>query len=166
MPAESKFLHQCRECRSPVDSRADACPACGCRPPIACSVCAKPVSAASLHLRISEKHPHGSYTPAGEPVCHEHRLVRCYGCAKLFPQQVMRRRVVGTQEDRVLRDGMRPRVEEVFGAFCPQCEPGRRGVPASRHGAAAGNIRAIALLVCGAFLTGLLAFFWVLMSLL
>ncbi len=121
------------------------------------------MSAYSLNAPRSEKCPYGGYSPEGDPVCHEHRQVRCHGCAQLFPQHVTRQRVVGTREDRVLREGMRPRVEETFGAFCPDCDGMRRRQGKVRP--EGGNPRFVAALLCGAFVAGLMAFFWVVLSL-
>ena len=84
----------------------------------------------------------------------------------------MKRRVVGMREDRVLRHGMRPRVEEFFGSFCPDCDRERKrtgstGSTRSRNEEerpAAGNNTA--LFICGVLVVALVAVFWYLINLL
>lgn len=124
------------------------------------------MSAYSLNAPRSEKYPYGGYSPEGDPVCHDHRQVRCYGCGLLFQQHLMRRHVVGTREDRVLREGMRPRIEEAFGSFCPHCDASRCGRRDSQKEVGAVNPRIPALIVSGAFAAGFITLMWALLSLL
>ncbi len=130
----------CQHCGTVVQDSAEACPTCRSRTPFACVVCAQPLGSVGLSTPRSQKHPQGSYTADGQPLCPDHRLTRCYQCNELFPLESMTRLVVGKREDTVLRRGMRPRIEDVFGHFCPAClrvgyRPGESGaVPDSRHG--------------------------------
>ena len=113
---------RCRKCGQAVNNTADSCPECGARPPFACSVCSRALSAYALNVKRSTKYPYGSFSPDGLPVCYEHRQVRCYLCSNLFEQRRMRRRRVGKRADTVLRKDMAPRIEDVFGSFCPECD--------------------------------------------
>ena len=89
----------------------------------------------TVGVAASERYPHGGLSPEGAPLCHEHRLTRCSGCRKLFVQKDLARQVVGQREDRHLRRGKPPRVEDVFGVFCTSCAPSqaRRPAPAQRR---------------------------------
>lgn len=124
------------------------------------------MSSYALNFKRSKKYPFGGYSPEGKPVCYDHRQVRCYGCGELFSQHEMQRRVVGTREDRVLRHGMRPRVEEFFGSFCPQCNRQRRRGKTDGQGEPVANAKSTALILCGMFVAGFAALFWVLLNLL
>lgn len=126
------------------------------------------MSAFALNFKKSKKYPYGGYSPAGEPVCYDHRHVRCYTCGELFEQHEMRRRVVGMREDRVLRHGMRPRVEEFFGSFCPGCDRDRkrgRSARAKNEETTPSTGSSYAMFVCGLLVVGLVAVFWFLISL-
>jgi hypothetical protein len=116
----------CRECGASLSATDQACPDCRCRAPFACSVCGRALSSVSLGTRCSQKNPHGAYSDAGAPLCHQHRLTRCHHCAELFPLLEMTRHEVGKHEDRVLRQGKPPRIEPVFGYYCAACQ---RGAP-------------------------------------
>lgn len=120
----------------------------------------------ALNFKKSNKYPYGGYSPAGDPVCYDHRQVRCYSCGELFEQHEMRRRVVGTREDRVLRHGMRPRVEEFFGSFCPACDRERKRGRSSREEEPVTPGSNTALLACGLLVVVLVALFWYLTTLL
>lgn len=124
------------------------------------------MSALALNFKRSKKYPYGGYSPAGEPVCYDHRQVRCYGCGELFEQHKMRRRVVGTREDRVLRHGMRPRIEEFFGSFCPSCDRNRKRGKSAKEGDPARVGSNYALYICGLLVVGFVAIFWFLLTLL
>ncbi len=122
------------------------------------------MSAYALNFKRCQKYPYGGYSPDGDPVCYDHREVRCYSCGELFSQHLMKRRVVGMREDRVLRHGMRPRVEEFFGSFCPQCDRrGERKKGSSEEGVV--SAKSTALVLCGMFVAGFAALFWVLLNL-
>lgn len=120
----------------------------------------------ALNFQKSKKYPYGGYSPSGEPVCYDHRQVRCYSCNELFEQHLMRRRVVGTREDRVLRHGMRPRVEEFFGSFCPGCDRDRKRGKSSKEEEPAATGNSAALFICGLLVVGLVAVFWFLITML
>ncbi len=112
----------CRECSASVDVGAERCPGCETRTPFGCAVCSRPLGAVSLSSRRSHKNPLGPFSEAGEPLCPDHRLTRCYQCEQFHPLGEMTRQVVGKREDTNLRKGMRPRIEEVFGHFCAECK--------------------------------------------
>jgi hypothetical protein len=114
----------CRECGHALSVDASVCPGCGSRTPFCCSVCVKPLSAVTLGIAPTIKHPYGSFTHGGDPVCHSHRPTRCHDCESLFPQEDMTRHIVGTHADRQLREGKTPRMEPIFGYFCGCCEHG------------------------------------------
>jgi hypothetical protein len=119
---QATSLLPCRECGQTLSIDASVCPGCGSRTPFCCTVCAKPLSAVTLGVAPTIKHPYGSFTVEGDPVCHAHRLTRCHDCESLFPQEAMSRHVVGQHADRQLREGKTPRIEPVFGYFCQACD--------------------------------------------
>ena len=89
----------------------------------------------TVGVAASDRYPQGGVDRDGAPLCHEHRLTRCSRCRQLFPQKDLTRHVVGQREDRHLRRGKTPRVEEVFGVFCEACAAveARRLAPAQRR---------------------------------
>lgn len=116
--------HACRSCGAAISGHDADCPHCGCRAPFQCTVCFKPISTASLSVARNAKHPFGGYSRDGDPLCPNHWLTRCYRCTELFPRSEMTRKVVGKHADTNLRENMRPRIEDVHGAFCPACATG------------------------------------------
>jgi hypothetical protein len=104
-----------------VSPTAAACPSCGCKAPFACAECGKAVSAVTLGVKRSHKYPYGPYTREGQPLCADHRITRCHSCGELFPLHVTRRKSIGQRADTNLRQGMSPRMEKVYGSFCPTC---------------------------------------------
>lgn len=144
---------QCRECGISVQEKTERCPGCGCQTPFACSACGKGLSHFTLGVRRSSRHPHGSFSPAGVPLCHEHRLTRCHKCAQLYPMVEMRERVIGKREDTNLRQGMKPRVENAMAMFCTTCNPSgsaaaKRQVPPTRRSSMALVALIVLLLAC------------------
>lgn len=111
----------CRECGTAVATAAAQCPACGCKAPFACAECGKAISSVTLGVSRSHKYPYGAFSPAGEPLCADHRLTRCHQCSELFPLHVTKRKSIGERADTNLRHGMKPRMEKIYGSFCPDC---------------------------------------------
>ena len=119
--SQSQTAFRCRECNAEVPATAPQCPECGCKAPFACAECGKAVSAVTLAAKRSHKYPYGAYSREGLPLCPDHRITRCHQCSELFPLEETKRKSIGSREDTVLRPGMRPRVEKVYGSFCPDC---------------------------------------------
>jgi len=75
----------------------------------------------TLGVKRSRKYPHGAFSPEGKPLCAEHRLTRCHRCDGIFPLNATKRKSIGERADTNLRHGMSPRMEKVYGSFCPEC---------------------------------------------
>lgn len=119
--SEPRPTFPCRECKAPVSATAASCASCGCKAPFACTECGKAISAVTLGVKRSHKYPHGAYTPEGQPLCADHRITRCHRCSDLFPLHVTKRKSIGERADTNLRRGMKPRMEKIYGSFCPAC---------------------------------------------
>ena len=139
--SQTQATFSCRECGAAVAVGATQCPACGCKAPFACAECGKAISSVTLGVKRSHKYPYGAFAPTGLPLCADHRLTRCHQCSELFPLHLTKRKVIGERADTNLRRGMSPRMEKVYGSFCPACysaavrgssssrSAGRRGSP-------------------------------------
>jgi hypothetical protein len=79
------------------------------------------ISAVTLATKRSHKYPYGAFSREGMPLCPDHRITRCHQCSELFPLEMTKRKSIGERADTVLRHGMRPRMEKVYGSFCPDC---------------------------------------------
>lgn len=144
---EPRSAFACRECGAPIALTASSCASCNCKAPFACVECSKAVSAATLGVKRSHKYPHGAFSPAGQPLCAEHRLTRCHRCEELFPLHVTRRESIGERADTNLRHGMSPRMEKVYGSFCPECYQVMRSSSSRRSRTAEPNYRLFAFLL-------------------
>lgn len=116
---QAKF--SCRDCKAEVLVGATQCPKCGCKAPFACAECGKAISSVTLGVKRSHKYPYGSYSASGLPLCADHRFTRCHQCSELFPLHVTKRKSIGERADTNLRRGMSPRMEKIYGSFCPDC---------------------------------------------
>jgi hypothetical protein len=123
--SQDEAILTCRNCGTPVPGHLSQCAQCGSRTPYACEECAKPLSALSLGLSPTPRHPYGAYSESGGPLCHEHRLTACHECGELFRFHQTTRREIGTHLDTETREGKTPRVEPVYGYFCAECEQAR-----------------------------------------
>lgn len=119
--SQTQATFTCRECGASVAAGASQCPGCGCKAPFACAECGKAISSVTLGVKRSHKYPYGAYAATGLPLCADHRLTRCHQCSELFPLCVTKRKSIGERADTNLRRGMRPRMEKVYGSFCPAC---------------------------------------------
>lgn len=118
-PSQATF--SCRECGAAITTSASQCNSCGCKAPFACAECGKALSAVSLAVKRSHKYPYGAYSAQGEPLCADHRITRCHQCSGLFPLHLTTRKSIGERADTNLRHGMKPRMEKIYGSFCPDC---------------------------------------------
>lgn len=158
--AQDQIALPCRSCGSPAPHHRSQCPDCGSRTPYACAECEKPLSALSLGLTPTPKHPYGAYSESGEPLCHEHRLTACHECGELFRLAQMTRREVGKHMDTETREGMPPRLEPVHGYFCRECAVATEPAPLRETSTErySGIAFRAALLVLGVLLTYLFVF--------
>ncbi|MCC2669291.1 MAG: hypothetical protein K0Q72_1762 [Armatimonadetes bacterium] len=146
--SQSQTTFSCRECGAQVPATAAQCAGCGCKAPFACQECAKAISAVTLGAKRSHKYPYGAYSREGMPLCADHRITRCHKCSELFPLEMTKRKSIGERADTVLRHGMRPRMEKVYGSFCPDCySQSRKSTVAAAENDAAPNYRLFAALL-------------------
>lgn len=129
--SQTQVTFSCRECGAEVTVGAAQCPACGCKAPFACTECGKAISSVTLGAKRSHKYPHGAFSPTGQPLCADHRITRCHRCSELFPLHVTKRKSIGERADTNLRQGMKPRMEKVYGSFCPGCYSSGSGTASS-----------------------------------
>lgn len=144
---EPRSAFACRECGAPVALTASSCPACNCKAPFACVECSKAVSAVTLGVTRSRKYPYGAFSAEGQPLCAEHRITRCHRCEELFPLHATRRESIGERADTNLRRGMSPRMEKVYGSFCPDCYQAVQPSSSRGHRAAEPNYKLFTILL-------------------
>jgi hypothetical protein len=81
------------------------------------------------------------------PLCADHRLTRCHRCEELFPLNVTKRKSIGERADTNLRHGMSPRMEKVYGSFCPDCYETVRASSRAKSSGSAPNYALFAVLL-------------------